>query len=67
MIKPNAASKEIMRDMAASAYSPFILKLIFVEEEIRILEATPTKPMNSVYDVHSLLPKRFLYTLRLVL
>jgi len=54
MIKPNAASKEIMRDVAASAYSPFILKLNFVEEEIRILEATPTKPMNSVYEVHSL-------------
>jgi len=38
MITPNAASKEIMRDMAASAYSPFILKLNFVEEKIRILD-----------------------------
>ena len=38
MIKPNAASREIVRDMAASAYSPFIPKLSLVGEEIRILE-----------------------------
>ena len=38
MIKPIAASKEIARDMAASAYNPFIPKLSLVEEEIRILE-----------------------------
>jgi len=38
MIKPNTASREIVRDMAASAYSPFIPKLRLVGEEIRILE-----------------------------
>jgi len=38
MIKPNAASREIARDMAASAYSPLIPKLSLVGEEIRILE-----------------------------
>jgi len=37
--RPNAASKEIARDTAAIAYSPFILKQVFLEEKIRILEA----------------------------